>query len=81
MKTESEWLEEYRHLFGPGRSHGCRNVTMIQSIQLDAVRHGMRLAAEIVGSDAVLQMEAVVWGKLAIKKQEILDAADNLKEI
>lgn len=53
----------------------------IRQLKLDAAKHGMLLAAEILGSDAILQMESHVRGKLAIKKQDILDAANNLKEI
>ena len=49
-----------------------------QQIQLDAMKEGMRRAAELCGKDAILEKEPWQWGmKLAIK-QTILTAAEQL---
>lgn len=77
MKTAEEWICGCL----TSSDESLLDGSYIRAIQLDAAIHGMRLAAEILGSDAILQMESHVRGKLAGKKQDILDAANNLREI
>lgn len=77
MKTATEWIRIAEELVNP---KGDEERSLVRAIQLDARRQGMRDAAEIVGKDAILQQRPEDWGFLARKKQEILAAADNLRE-
>lgn len=72
MKTDKEWVEEYDSQRGDdNRTLKFGDGSFVRAIQLDAVKHGMQLAAEIAikhyGSECIED-----W---------INDAADNLKEV
>ena len=68
MKTAEEWLEE---MFGRNNWITADSVT-IKQIQLDAMREGMRRAAEIVVTDEATSYSVI--------KSHILSAAEQLTE-
>lgn len=52
------------------------SVTEIQSIIDEAVAHGMTIAAEIVGKDAIIEQQTACWSVLAERKKLLLAARD-----
>lgn len=83
MKTSDEWVKQYKaERSNPDRKLLFGDGSLIKAIQLDAVKHGMTLAAEelfktwevspvYVSADALYHMS----------KKAILTARDNLKEL
>lgn len=69
MKTAQEWIKHH------ATAHPFRAVTVedISEIQLDAMKEGMRLAAEIVTSTS-----ADDFGNLSYCKATILEVTENL---
>lgn len=78
MKTAEEWSQK----IDATGSNGSKEFQLatIRAIQLDAVKHGMRLAAKICVDEA-LKLHAIRWEGYNQCNKAILTAAENLKEL
>lgn len=75
MKTAEAWVEQNGWL--PWRGGDFQS---IRAIQLDAVKHGMTLAAKMAQKNNLACVECSKWVTKDFA-QEILAARDNLKEL
>jgi len=83
MKTAEEWLEKngIEKYIGSGedeRPHTLLSLADIQQIQLDAMKEGMRRAAEIVHKDGTVYLHKLMNDTIVPRKQAILSASEQL---
>jgi len=77
MKTAEEWKTEWRKLpCGTLEEHETNATTIINQIQLDAMREGMRRAAEIAQDDEQSKDKRPVISKAILAAAEQLTTKD-----
>ena len=87
MKTAEQWIKESRENGSIDWAYGLFDSKQIKAIQLDAVKHGMTLAAKAIHTDDIPDWTCGDIGdnaaivKQRANEQTILTARDNLKSV